>query len=166
VIKLIFLEKEIEKDIIIKRIEKLGLKIDKIMIERIENCYNTFRKQYNAECLLDKFLSKYDPIVLLITNKDIYANNLNFVFGLAYPYRGCIVSFYRLKSENEEIYKERIEKEITHELGHVFGLKHCFYPCVMAFSNSIYEVDIKSKDFCDNCFKTFKRNIETLKSFP
>jgi archaemetzincin len=46
----------------------------------------------------------------------------------------------------------RCEKEAAHELGHAFGLLHCqSYECVMHFSNSIEQVDLKHHMFCMEC---------------
>ncbi|MEM0332454.1 MAG: archemetzincin, partial [Archaeoglobaceae archaeon] len=44
-------------------------------------CYNPFRKQYNSTCLLFRLEKRW--ITLGITEVDIYADNMNFVFGEA-----------------------------------------------------------------------------------
>jgi archaemetzincin len=88
---------------------------------------------------------------LSISNGD-----LNFVFGEAYKGRRIAAiylprlrqEFYGLES-NELVFHERIVKEAIHELGHTFGLFHCNNKlCVMHFSNSLYDTDIKEKRFC------------------
>jgi archaemetzincin len=89
--------------------------------------------------------------VVLIISKDVYVQGLNFVFGIASKGLGAIVSVYRLEND-----PEFVEKEITHELGHVFGLRHCFLPCVMTFSNSVWEARLKSGTFCEKCRKEIK----------
>jgi len=46
----------------------------------------------------------------------------------------------------------RAEKEAVHELGHAFGMAHCLnFDCVMRFSNSVEDVDLKASDFCRLC---------------
>jgi len=40
----------------------------------------------------------------------------------------------------------------VHELGHTYGLGHCpDTHCVMHFSNSLRDTDIKSATFCPAC---------------
>jgi len=111
------------------------------------NAFNPTRNQYSAEILLDRALERYkDGLIFAITDVDIYVPGMNFVFGLAYPFRGAIVSTYRLQNF------ERIKKEILHEMGHLLGLDHCNNYCVMQFSNSVYEVDLKPAKYCKDCY--------------
>ncbi|AFZ70408.1 putative Zn-dependent protease [Caldisphaera lagunensis DSM 15908] len=124
------------------------------------NAYNINRMQYDAEIinkfLYDKykeFLSKKSNFVLGVSMLDGYYFNLNFVFGLA-NIEMKVASIYtkRLKNFDQLKYRERILKESIHEIGHLFGLKHCnTYKCVMNFSNSVDDVDNKNPDFCDRC---------------
>lgn len=113
------------------------------------SCWNASRHQFNANCLLT-FAASLIPagIVVLIISKDTYVQGLNFVFGIALKGLGAIVSVYRLEND-----PEFIQKEIIHELGHVFGLKHCKLPCVMTFSNSVWEAKLKKSTFCEKCRK-------------
>jgi len=79
--------------------------------------------------------------------------DMNFVFGLASSDGGCaIVSTNRLKSIDPGMFRGRLLKEVVHELGHVFGLSHCpDRRCVMHFSNSLQDTDLKSSEMCSNC---------------
>jgi len=52
-----------------------------------------------------------------------------------------------------------IEKEVIHELGHIFGLPHCKNKCVMQFSNSLAEAMEKPSHFCQECIKKLKDKI-------
>jgi len=99
-----------------------------------------------------------------ITPLDIYSDGLNFVFGIASPLvRNSIVSYNRLLTSDKELFISRVRKEITHEMGHVFGLEHCSYPgCVMNFSNSVYEVDLKSENFCPSCRRKLLESLKNL----
>ena len=97
-----------------------------------EDAFNKFRGQYLAERILDVLREKGK--VLGVTEEDIYANGLNFVFGEAEFEGPCLISTARLKNEfykgkpNFQLLASRMVKEAVHELGHVFGLKHCMYP--------------------------------------
>ncbi len=111
--------------------------------------------------------------VLGITEADLYAGGLNYVFGEGLsPGQVCVVSTHRLwpeisRDKSRELFFQRLIKEATHELGHTFGLGHCKdRTCVMYFSNSIIDTDRKSSNFCDLCrskikFIELRRNVGT-----
>jgi len=113
--------------------------------------------QYDAQTLLNEVKTQYGHLhnkVMGLTALDISARGFNYLFGLADPGSGvAILSVARLiKHGDEHLTLSRIEKEVTHELGHLFGLKHCRNSkCVMSFSNNVIEVDGKSADFCSDC---------------
>lgn len=120
-------------------------------LEHDVSCFNFRRMQYNSTCLLRKL----NPVrvTLGVTEEDIYANSMNFVFGEA-ELNGsrAIVSIFRLKSMDRQLVYDRLLKESIHEIGHVLGLRHCRNKtCVMSFSNSILEVDRKTSQFCELC---------------
>ena len=121
------------------------------------------RNQWYSPKLLDWFFEKFRPNkdtkILFILDVDAYSNGLNFVLGEAYPKGGLGIiylprikqEFYGLKPDNELFYK-RMVKEAVHELGHVFDFVHCpITECVMHFSNSLNDTDIKGKGFCTTC---------------
>ena len=117
------------------------------------SCWNKSRRQFDADCLL-AFVNAFKStgIAALIISKDAYVSGLNFVFGVASKGFGAVISAYRLENDTDFL-----NKEITHELGHVFGLKHCSLPCVMTFSNSVWEARLKSSAFCEKCWEQLKR---------
>lgn len=135
------------------------IQIDK-SLDIPKEAFDTFRKQYLASSILNYLSKRFNENVLAITTEDMYAEKLNFVFGQA-KLNGnvAVVSIHRLnpkfynKPENNELFLERILKESIHEVGHMaFGLKHCSNSnCVMSFSNTIFDVDKKSKNLCSNC---------------
>jgi archaemetzincin len=125
----------------------------------IDNHRNQLRSSDFLLWILEKFKPSKEIKILVICDKDAYSGDLNFVFGEAY--RGGRVAaiylprlrqeFYNLES-NKLVFHERIVKEAIHELGHTFGLFHCNNKiCVMHFSNSLFDTDIKGKRFCSNC---------------
>ncbi len=121
-----------------------------------QTCYHPGRGQYNSTCLLRKL--KPVRVTLGVTEVDIFADGMNFVFGEAeLGGARAIVSVYRLWSPDKDKVKERLLKEAVHEIGHVLGLRHCSnMRCVMSFSNSVVEVDRKSVDFCKLCVRRIK----------
>jgi len=119
---------------------------------------NPLRGQYDAWRIVQHYQkSSNEELVLLVTDKDLYAAGLNFVFGLAW--RGvAIISMHRLfpgfygQPPDRNLLVERAVKEAVHEVGHLHGLTHCKdRMCVMAFSNSILDTDYKSRKLCERC---------------
>jgi archaemetzincin len=129
----------------------------------IHSLFDTNRNQWNSPKLLDWFYDKLKPnkdrVILVIMDVDAYSDGLNFVLGEAFPKGGLgVVYLARIKEEfygfkpNDKLFYQRMMKECVHELGHVFGFAHCpNRECVMHFSNTLSDTDIKQKSFCDNC---------------
>ena len=127
-----------------------------------EDAYNPQRKQYVSSKILGKIRSLKTgegELILGVTDVDIYAPKLNFVFGEANTAAGVVlISLLRLQEEfyghrpDRRLFGERAVKEAVHELGHAFGLDHCDNPeCIMYFSNSITDTDRKGPGFCSLC---------------
>lgn len=139
-------------------------------VEIPSQSYNPFRRQFNSSLILDRikkeFKAKDFAFVLGITEVDLYAYGLNFVFGEADPVeKVCVISTFRLKPEfygkksNKNLFEKRLLTEAVHEIGHLLNLKHCPNPaCVMFFSNSILDTDRKGFLFCNKC----KSKLSTL----
>jgi archaemetzincin len=122
--------------------------------------YDPQRKQYLSSKLLACLgKSEREERVVGIADIDLYVPRLNFVFGEADMVSGtAIISLCRLRQEyyglapDEALFLERATKEIVHELGHTFGLGHCpNNKCVMHFSNSLADTDLKEAHFCSKC---------------
>ena len=111
--------------------------------------YSERRRQYSAPVVLNEMLHLFPRPVLGLTMADLYVEGMNFVFGLAGDGVG-IVSGRRLIG-SRGVFRERLKKEALHEVGHMLGLRHCRGRCVMRFSNSIREVDMKPAEFCPSC---------------
>ncbi|HWE16315.1 MAG TPA: hypothetical protein VG758_03925 [Hyphomicrobiaceae bacterium] len=108
--------------------------------------FDARRGQFHADTLLGLALSVRAMRVLAVTDVDLYAGDLNFVFGTAQPSgEACVISLFRLYLDADaERFRGRALKEAMHELGHTFGLGHCPDPgCVMWFSNTLEETDRK-----------------------
>ena len=126
----------------------------------LAQAYNPERKQYLSSKLLAALgKAKREERVVGIADVDLYVPRLNFVFGEADIVSGkAIISLCRLRPEyyglapDEALFLERAAKEIVHELGHTFGLGHCpNNQCVMHFSNSLADTDVKEAHFCSKC---------------
>ncbi|RME33598.1 MAG: archemetzincin [Gammaproteobacteria bacterium] len=112
------------------------------------------RGQYRAGPLLEVARGTDGDHVLGITDRDLYTDGLNFVFGVAeMPGKAVVFSTHRLAfGAGRERLRERLLKEVQHELGHTLGLPHCPEPrCVMHFSNSLDDTDHKEADLCARC---------------
>jgi archaemetzincin len=121
--------------------------------------FNQFRNQYRSNQVLDFLDEKFAGRVLAITKEDMYTEGLNYIFGQAkMKGRVAIVSIARLdptfwhQPKDEGLLEIRTVKESIHEIGHVLGLGHCNNRgCVMNFSNTVGDVDKKTKYLCNTC---------------
>jgi archaemetzincin len=119
------------------------------------------RNQYLSDALI-KTLRQYkneSTHLLGITEVNIYTHGLNFLFGQAdSEARVALISLSQLRGENyglpadNKLLVERALKEAVHEIGHTMGLGHCRDgSCVMHYSNSLIDTDVKNCHFCSRC---------------
>jgi archaemetzincin len=114
---------------------------------------------------VQRMLPEADSVLLAITDFDLYKTSHRFIFGDADEGQAfASVSLHRLRSDfyGEEadgnMLFQRALKEAVHELGHAFGLKHCYnMRCAMYYSNSIFETDNKMSHFCESCDRRISR---------
>lgn len=126
------------------------------------SAYHSTRLQYHSTQILAKLLDEPAPAgikTLGVCDVDLFIPILTFVFGEAQlGNRAAVISAHRLRQPfyglppDDRLFYERCEKEAVHELGHAFGLIHCQdFECVMHWSNSIEQVDLKRSHFCPAC---------------
>jgi archaemetzincin len=130
--------------------------------------YSRERGQYFSSAFLDLLAERArggNQILLGVTAVDLYAPELNFVFGEASSAnRVAVISITRLYSmtgaekDREKTVERRAGAEAIHELGHVFNLSHCSRrDCAMWFSNTLAETDRKGTRFCPQHFQELKQ---------
>jgi len=140
--------------------------------------YNASRRQYLSTIFLQSIKDyaarnrnkKAFNRILGVTDVDLYASGLNFIFGEAqFLGEAAVISLYRLRPEfygeppEWDLFAERAVKEAVHEIGHTLGLRHCpNSTCVMHFSLHIGMTDRKHKEFCDACRLKIQRCIDYL----
>lgn len=128
----------------------------------LSTVYDSNRNQYNSSALLFQLIQDPPPETLKIlgvTEVDLFIPIFTFLFGEAQLNGiGALVSTHRLHNkfygipDDEELLKIRLLKEAIHELGHTFGLIHCFtLRCVMNTSTYVEDIDQKSANFCRSC---------------
>jgi archaemetzincin len=124
--------------------------------------FDPLRKQYNSSLILRQLIAAppADAYKILgITAVDLFIPILTYVFGEAQlDGIGAVVSLHRLNSqlyglpEDRNLLHDRLLKEAVHELGHTFGLLHCFQPgCVLNASTYVEDIDQKSRELCSSC---------------
>ena len=125
--------------------------------------YDPSRNQYDSSFLLAALLGTFPSHqgkILAVTGSDLFVPVLTYVFGEAQlDGVAALVSSHRLDErfygmpENAVLFEHRLIKEAVHELGHTFGLVHCRRSdCVMHSSTAVEEIDMKSENFCRECF--------------
>lgn len=89
--------------------------------------------------------------LIALTDVDLYPDpSWNFVFGQAsLSDRVGVYSFARYDDPDDKLVLRRQLKLMVHELGHIFGVKHCvFFECVINGSNHMDETDARPLHLC------------------
>ncbi len=121
--------------------------------------YNSHYGQYDANAILNGMMqgngveSAYH-LNVAVTDTDLYAGKLSFVFGYAdYVSHVAVVSLARLVAKKDTPLSERrLLKLLRHEIGHMYGMAHCTHPeCIMRGANSREEADSIPLNMCPSC---------------
>jgi archaemetzincin len=129
----------------------------------VERARDETRNQYDSTRILLQMNKRSSATTadkrLAVFPHDLFIPVLTFVFGeAALGGSDAIVSYFRLANEryglaaNYDLLLDRLIKESVHELGHLFGLRHCRRDaCVMRSSTCVEEIDLKGRWFCSEC---------------
>jgi archaemetzincin len=120
------------------------------------------RRQYHSTRILSQLAAlpaSPGQRTLGVADVDLFIPILTFVFGEAQlGGTAAVISASRLRQEfyglpgDGVLFYDRCAKEGLHEIGHTLGLVHCpSYDCVMHYSNSIEDVDLKRASWCRVC---------------
>lgn len=143
------------------------LDVKKLKVRSRINSY-TKKRQLNCDDILErlkKMVPKDAYCLLGITMQDIYPGpDWNFMFGWAsLKQRVGVFSFSRFdptfwgekrKKNHKRIFFSRCCKLVSHETGHMFGMRHCiYYRCNMNGVNSLEEGDRSPAYLCPVCLR-------------
>ena len=142
----------------------------------ISEFFDPTRRQYNGNKLLkeiETLFSTDNSKTIGLFSVDLFIPILTYIFGQAYLNgRSGIASYYRLSNErygmeaDSNIVIERFQKEVIHELGHLFGLVHCHIPaCVMRSSTYVEDIDQKDINICSSCRTLLSETIPSFSNY-
>jgi archaemetzincin len=128
----------------------------------IESKRTAIRDQIDAPSLIEELRrARGDHGLAVITGQDLSQEPFYYVMGLGD--RGVsIISLHRVDpvfleegrgtAADLAIYRERAERLVLHEVGHMFGLPHCTRTrCVMNYFESADEYFRVDAEFCAKC---------------
>lgn len=131
----------------------------------LEHRTEVWGKQYHTDPIMDSLKSNLEPnsfCAIAITGNDLYpGEGWNFVFGMGdFTERVGVFSFHRYATRDSVLFRKRCAKIITHEIGHMFGLRHCVvYRCNMNGSNSLSESDSQPLFLCPECLVKLNHSV-------
>lgn len=123
-------------------------------------------KQWLASDILNWMRPKLDDdayAMISVTMTDLYPDpKWNFVFGMAsLGHRVGVFSFLRYADRDESLVLRRASKILTHETGHMFGIKHCIhYQCNMNGANHLNEMDATPMHLCPVCLRKMQHAVK------
>ncbi len=101
--------------------------------------------------------------MIAVTMTDLYPDpEWNFVFGMAsLRNRVGVFSFLRYTDVDATKVLRRAAKVLTHETGHMFGIRHCiFYQCNMNGVNHLKEMDATPMHLCPVCLRKLHHAVK------
>jgi predicted Zn-dependent protease len=135
-----------------------------------EESYDPDREQYDAEGLLEA-VGREGPRSgdwLAVTERDLYYNRNNYVFGTAYVGgEGAVASIYRLGADDRELTRRRWHKQVLKQVGHALGAGRCDDKhCLFNFTPTVRELDVQSDTPCGTCRRELDAEGVTVETDP
>jgi archaemetzincin len=118
-----------------------------------EDTLDAKRGQYEADLIINRLAKRIpdDALVYIgITEKDLFVQGLNYVFGVGERrLRSGVYSLTRYETDDVPLFTRRSLNLFTHEAGHILSIDHCVeYSCVMQGANSLDEHDAHPMHLC------------------
>jgi len=133
--------------------------------------FNPLKKRFFAHLIIDylREIAGNVDFVVGLTDAELYSVHANSVISEThFQARSAVISVERLRDflfgeRPEEVFYQRLYKEILRSLGHMLGLPPCRNPkCVMYPPCSIYETDLKSSAFCPECEVKLRLRLDPI----
>lgn len=125
------------------------------------------RLQFDALKILKALSKEMDgaPFKLGVTNLDICTPILTFVYGESQlGGKTALISLHRIQGNDSDLTCERAAKISIHEVGHIFGLEHCWeVRCLMHFTRNLEQLDALPLGFCNTCMYEITRCMKILR---
>jgi predicted Zn-dependent protease len=140
--------------------------------------YDVRRKQYFAAPLADfvrsartDYLYRPDTLgILVVTDFDITAENLNFLFGWVDPAMEIgVISFNRFIRDkpDDKILFQRIYTQLLSTAGFILGIPRCSLAgCARSYPHSFAEFKNKSYLLCSQCQGNLNKRLQELSNYP
>lgn len=128
------------------------------------SAFASARNQFDASALIRGLKSRApnDALIFVaLTDRDLFAPGLNFLFGQGdFANRTGVYSLVRYQTADPKVFLRRALKLVTHEAGHILSLRHCtFYRCVMQGANTLAEDDSHPMHLCPIDLRKLQWNL-------